>query len=292
MAPRRLRSPAGGPFGLPAPPSPFGRATTQAPSRSAAVDGVHRGIDAAPEHQLDGVCRLLDRDGEGLALLAARGTQHVPGAVAPARWTTDPDAHARETSPSDVRLDGAEPVVAGGPTAELHPHRPDGQVELVVDDDQPAELEDAVAPDERLDRPTRVVHEGLGERKGEDTVVDGRLARERAERSRASKWRAVTTGEKVDGRRTQVVTSPLVLGTGVAEPDGEQVRRAPRARTQQRLALARAVGRRIGRRGVRLGRLLLRRWAVRDEDGQVRVPLGLDARGEREIADSDGVPDL
>ena len=64
------------------------------------------------------------------------------------------------------------PLLPASPPADLHLDAPDGQVELVVDDDQAVRVRDAVAAHERRHGLARQVHVGLRDGEREALAAD------------------------------------------------------------------------------------------------------------------------
>ena len=92
--------------------------------------------------------------------------EHVVGAGLGAGRLAHTDTNPDEGRGVQMGLDGFQPVVAGRPTALLHPDPARRQVELVVHDDQPGRVLDAEAPQQRADGRSRVVHVGAGHGQG------------------------------------------------------------------------------------------------------------------------------
>src|SRR5581483_6095728 len=116
------------------------------------VEAVHGRFRALFEDGFDGVGGHLDGHVEGLLVGLARTPEDMVGALALARRLVDADAHAYEAVVVEVGLDRLQAVVAGGAATDLELHAADGEVELVVDDDQVSEVLDAVPADKGGDR--------------------------------------------------------------------------------------------------------------------------------------------
>ena len=89
------------------------------------------------DDQLDGVGGHLGGHRQRLPLVPARTLQHVVGAGLAAGRLADPDPHPQVVAGVEVGVDGLEPVVPGRAPAGLHLDPSRGEVELVVDHDQP-----------------------------------------------------------------------------------------------------------------------------------------------------------
>ena len=100
-----------------------GTAATRSRPRSdqAAVVLLHRGVDTTRCDQLDRLRGTHDRLVEQFALGLRDAVQDVVGAVLLRGRLADADPHPGEVVGLQVLGDGAQPVVAGEPAAELHP---------------------------------------------------------------------------------------------------------------------------------------------------------------------------
>lgn len=174
---------------------------------------------------LDRVRGKLYRDGELLAFGPSGAREDVTDtAVLAARWLADPDPHPEELVGSQPGLYGAEAVVPCQPSPDLHPDHPGGQVELVVDDDEPGHVSNLVAPDERRDGAAGLVHVGLreGERQAPSLYTDFGDVRQLLARPQPV---AMTTSQHCHHVSTDVVARTGVLGPWVAQANSKQVYR-------------------------------------------------------------------
>ena len=223
---------------------------------------------------------------------AARGRRRVPSRPV-CRRRCGPGTNA---SSCRCACDRAQPVVAGEPAAGLHPELRGGQVELVVDDDEPLRG-DAVAADEARTASTRIVH----------PLVWGRRARPRRSPMRTSSARARSFpgggGRRGDAASSSTTSAPTLWrvraysAPGLPSPTtsrsaGVPVPRRRRAPPPQHGLLPAALVGRVAGRGASppssapspfgglalggLGGLLLGDDAGRDDLSDERV--GLDRR--------------
>ncbi len=124
--------------------------------------------------ELDRVGGLLKGDRDlGLVALREPG-QDVVGAPLLRGRLADPDPHPGERVAVEVVLHGAEPVVAGEAATGLHAQLRDGQVELVVDDDDPLRGH-AVAAHQPPHRVAEIVHPLLGHGQHDAGAADADL---------------------------------------------------------------------------------------------------------------------
>ena len=150
----------------------------------------------------------------------------------------------------EVLLDRLQAVVAGRPASELDPDDPDREVELVVDDDDRRRVVNRVPAHERDERDTRVVHVGDGDRQRQTAVAGGDGGGPGRRPALGTQHRSVALGDDRDRVGTDIVTGVRVLGSGVAQPDREEVggrsgprsSRAPTDERRRQLPAASSVG--------------------------------------------------
>ena len=107
---------------------------------------------------LDGVGGAVDEEGELLALGGAELAQDVVGRVLAAGRAADAEAHPQVVLAAERGARRAQAVVAALAAAALEPQVAIGQVDVVVDDDEPLER-DLVERGDRIHRAARLVHE-------------------------------------------------------------------------------------------------------------------------------------
>src|SRR3546814_8446200 len=137
-----------------------------------------------------------------------------------------PDAagHAAKVAAAQMRLDAAQPVMAGMAAAALDPHLGGGKVDLVVEDDDLCgrELEEA----ERLaDRAAGLVHEGHRLEQDNALPGDGSLGNVALEAGARSR-KAMAADDLVRRHETDIVPVVPVFRPGVAEPYDQPHRRS------------------------------------------------------------------
>src|SRR5687767_11937218 len=76
-----------------------------------------------------------------LVLALAHGLEHEVGWVLLSRRATDPDADPEVVSAAEGLIEGVEPVVTAVAASQLHADRVRGDVQLVVDGDEPGWLD-------------------------------------------------------------------------------------------------------------------------------------------------------
>src|SRR3954464_8550261 len=101
--------------------------------------GVHlvlRRLEPTVEQERGGVGGLGDEEGQLLALGRGEVLEHEVGRVLPAGWTADADADPQVVLAPGRAADRAQPVVPALAATALEPDGPEGEVELVVHDDE------------------------------------------------------------------------------------------------------------------------------------------------------------
>src|SRR5579885_2896617 len=153
-----------------------------------------------------------------IQLLGREVLQHVMQDQLLGAGMADADADAPIVV-GEKRVDRAQPVMAGGAAAALHPQLSLLEVELVVDDGDLAgiELEEARRRAHRL---TAVVHEGLRLQQ-HDLAPGDRPFRELALEARPEGAERMAADDRVHRHEADIVPRTLVAGSGIAEPDDE-----------------------------------------------------------------------
>src|SRR5206468_8241609 len=151
---------------------------------------------------------------DALPISLRRPVEDVVGAPAGVGRLADPDAHAQEVAVVEVGLDRPQAVVAGQPPAGLHPQRADGEVELVVHDDEPFDVVDPEPAHELGHRLAGVVVVGLGPGQRETAPTHAHLAHD-GQLLALLQPAAVTLGQERDGLGPDVVTAALVFAARV-----------------------------------------------------------------------------
>src|SRR5579875_1809134 len=122
-----------------------------------------------------------------------------------------------------VLLDRAQAVVAGDAAPLFHPHDARLEVELVMDDHDPRDLARHVAASKRPEGETRVVHVGLRDGERQSAWADPHDRRVGVRAPLTPQAGMVPVRHEAHGFGAVVVARAGVLGSGVAETDGEQV---------------------------------------------------------------------
>src|ERR1700734_681129 len=131
----------------------------------------------------------------------------------------DPDAHPFIVV-ADMGGDRAQAVVAGIAAAELDPHFGRREIELVVDDDQRAEVELPEA--QRLaDAASGIVHVGLRLEQGHPRPLDQAIGRQSLPAG-AKRAEAARLGDRVDRHEADVVAVARMARAGIAESRDDQ----------------------------------------------------------------------
>src|SRR3954451_6696490 len=187
------------------------------------VDLVLRRVETAGQQQLGGVGRLGDEERQFLALGRGEVLEHEVGRVLPAGRAADADAHPQVVLGPGRSRDRPQAVVPTLATAALEPDAGEGDVELVVDDDEVGGVE-VVVVEQAPHRAARFVH--VRRRAGEDDAAAGQpaLAGERARPGALARGEpdAGAVGELVEDHHADVVPVSRVAGARVAQPDHEE----------------------------------------------------------------------
>src|SRR3954451_6948376 len=187
------------------------------------VDLVLRRVETAGQQQLGGVGRLGDEERQFLALGRGEVLEHEVGRVLPAGRAGGADAHPQVVLVPGRSRDRPQAVVPTLATAALEPDAGEGDVELVVDDDEVGGVE-VVVVEQAPHRAARFVH--VRRRAGEDDAAAGQpaLAGERARPGALARGEpdAGAVGELVEDHHADVVPVTRVAGAGVAQPDHEE----------------------------------------------------------------------
>ena len=161
------------------------------------------------------------RFGSSERSVADEVAQHEVGGGLPARRSTDPDTHANEVGRAGGRDDVPDAVVTSVTSAVLEPHGVEGDVELVVQHDEPRRR-DLEVLEHRGDGSPRQVHEAVRCREnnagaaGHETCLgDHRVGLV------ATQGGGCAAREFRDHHLPHVVPIGGVAGPGVAEPDYE-----------------------------------------------------------------------
>jgi hypothetical protein len=172
-----------------------------------------------PDELNDQLCRARNRAVERRALLGSECAEHKVRRVHRARRSTDADPQAAEVTSAKSGNDVAQAVVAAVAAAFTLAHLAQGQIEIIVDDEQ-AVGGRSPALDRLHDELAAVVHEA--ERQDQARSTHGN-------RDEAGLW---SQAKQLDGARdgagTEVVACALVLTLCVAEPDDNARRRISR----------------------------------------------------------------
>src|SRR3954453_15712792 len=114
-------------------------------------------LETLGDEHLDGVGGGVDLERQDLLLGRGVVGEHEVGHVLPPGRAADADAHPVEVAGAQRGPHRAQPVVAVVAATELDPHRVEGDVELVVDRDDPLGRH-LVETGELLDRTSELVH--------------------------------------------------------------------------------------------------------------------------------------
>lgn len=185
----------------------------------------------------DATQQIVKRDLLGLGEIA----EDVVGDQAFVARMADPDPHAG-IGRAHVRVDRAQAVVTGMPTANLHPHAEGRQVEFVMQNDEIGRID----LEEGRGRPHRIarqVHVGFGLEQHDLFGSEPALG-DAALELRPPGTEAMGGCDRLDRHEADVVAVPGILPTRIAETDDKlhsallQTKDAPR-RTAARRFLAR-----------------------------------------------------
>src|SRR6478735_4739006 len=121
------------------------------------VELLLRALETLRDQHLDGVGRRVDLEGQDLLLRGGVVRQHEVRDVLATRRAADADPHPVEVAGAERGAHRAQAVVAVVAATELDAHGVEGDVELVVDRDDPLRRH-LVERGELLDRPTQLVH--------------------------------------------------------------------------------------------------------------------------------------
>ncbi len=130
-----------------------------------------------------------------------------------------------KSSVFEVLHDRLQPVVAGEASSDLHPHAAHRQIELVVHDDDPPRILDAVTADELRDGLSGEVHVGLRERERDVLLAPLHLGDERL-LLRSLQRGAGALCEQRDDFSAEVVAAASILLARIPQSHDEEVGRS------------------------------------------------------------------
>src|SRR5690606_26719528 len=186
------------------------------------VRAVHGRLQALAVEGLDGVGRRRHDAVEQLALLGSEAREH-PALGRPARRRTGHPYLQPQEAGAEAGDHVLHALLAPGTAALLEAQAPEGQVDVVVHDEEVAERGPRAGQD-RLDRRPGQVHVALGLDEQElDRPLAGRqdgarLLASRVAASLAPEPRAVAARELLNDEEPGVVPGSLETGPGVPEP--------------------------------------------------------------------------
>src|SRR2546428_9884872 len=108
------------------------------------VETAHRRGDSITQRDLHRIGGARHGAGQRLGLLLRHGIEQIVYVRILAPRATDADADAREPLAAERFDDRLDAVMAAGPTARADTQAPDGQIEIVVDDEKFVRLETQV----------------------------------------------------------------------------------------------------------------------------------------------------
>src|SRR3954453_11910517 len=175
------------------------------------------------EQDIDGVRRFLEEQLELLALGRGEVLENEVRGILTSRGPANSDAHPQVVLPADRAADRPQAVVPALAAAALEPSGREGDVELVVDDDEVLHR-DVVVIQQAADRAAGLVHVGRGPREDDAATRQAALTRD-GPRPRAlarSQADPGAGGQHVEHHRTDVVPVARVAGARVAQSDDEE----------------------------------------------------------------------
>ena len=192
------------------------------------------------------------------------------------RGAPDADAHAREARSAELAAQRLQPVVPGEAAADARSHVAEREVDLVMYDEHPVELEPVRAA-RGSDGAAGVVHERerFEQRDALPEIIDSPLPQAPTEALLRRLLEPPVARERLDDQEADVVARPLVLAPRVTEADEQPVDGAAAREPQDRL---------LGLAGaVRLGGGGLPRAAVRANEPRLLLDLivGLEPQARR-----------